>query len=107
MIYTENAISAAKYAAKAWEAAAFAMENAKLAETLQNPSYIAITVRAAELNAGAASEAWKLINGCYEDGCSCDTYEAIEIACGAASDAEDMARDAVKYATSLLEKANA
>jgi hypothetical protein len=104
MVYTENAISAAKTAAVAWQHATSAMANAKIAETLQNPSNIAIVAEAAENDADRALEAFTACQDYYEPCHDPDAYEAIDRACAAASDAEDVARDAAKFAAALLKE---
>jgi hypothetical protein len=105
MTYTESAISAAKTAAVAWQHATSAMANAKIAETLQNPANIAIVAKAAEIDADRALEAYKACQDCYEPPChDRDAYEAIDRATAAASDAEDVARDAALFAAALLKE---
>lgn len=106
MIYTENAISAARCAEAAWRAAAFAMENAKLAETLQKPSNIIIVAEAVVDNYTRAGKAHRDANLCCIRGFGSEVYSEIETATSAASNAVAVAHDAAKRVTGLLEKAN-
>lgn len=105
MVYTENAIEAARLAAEAWKHTTSAMANAKIAETLQNPNNIAIVAEAAKKDADRAMEAFKACQDYYEGLSGHTDYEAVDRATAAASDAEDVARDAAGFAARLLKKA--
>lgn len=102
--YTENAISAAKAAAKAWEAAASAMRYAKIADDPANdyaPGTVASAAAKAQQAANATCEAFKTASRYYEAD-PFPTYDAVvRAAHDACRDAVAIARGARSIATNL------